>query len=78
MIRARSRLRFPFGKHLFLYWCQGCTGQPFFASGQGGAEEKIWGGAGRGRAGSKILVAGRGQSNPTRAFSGWDKKTVNR
>ena len=49
-----------------------------FASGQGGAEEKNRGGAGRGRAGSKILVAGRGQSNPTRAFSGWDKKTINR
>ena len=50
---------------------QGCTGQPFFESGQ---KKKNRGGAGRDRAGSKILVAGRGRSNPTRAFSGWDKR----
>ena len=36
---------------------QGCTGHPFFASGRGGAEEKIFG-AGRGGAGEKC--SGRG------------------
>ena len=44
---------------VFVVVVQVCTGQPFFASGRGRAEEKIFV---VGWAGSKILRVGRGNS----------------